>query len=94
MKILFRPLRGSLSESMSESKSFNSLKELFEFLCDFYSDSGLRPFDISDLYISYYCYDDRIDWDTYSVCTSRFFNDYYCFNGLKPQICGFLTFKD
>ena len=54
----FRPHRGSLSDAMKEvseiEPSMETLKQLL-----ILSDEKLE--------IKYYCYDERIDWDTYIV---------------------------
>lgn len=91
MKILYRPQRGGLAEAMAEVKEFSTLKEMFEYIVKEGEEIYLRvPFGVSDLSIRYYCYDERIHWETYIVCTDRMFNEKYDY----PQAIGFCTFNE
>ena len=90
MSILYRPQRGSLDESLEEVKTFNNLKEMLEYCVEEHE----KAFDILDIYISYYCYDDRINWETYIVTTAKYgdedcIKEYGC-----PQAIGFCTFRE
>lgn len=88
MKILYRPHCGSLSEAMAKAKEFISLEELFSYLVeDNKRRVGEKTFDLEEIYVSYYCYDERIDWDTYVVCI---INKEYRY----PKGIGYLTFKE
>ena len=89
MKILYRPNRSSLEEAMAEVVEFDSLLSLFEYLEKRFQNSV----SVSDLSIKYYCYDDRIDWDTYMVCTNRFGREDYIKKYKSSQSIGFITFK-
>lgn len=89
MKILYRPLCGGLAEAMEKVKKFDSVKEMFEFLVEHHD----HAFEMNNLYISYYGYDSRIDWDTYIITTSRYANEDYTKKGYPPQAAGYCTFK-
>jgi hypothetical protein len=89
MKVIYRPLCGGLAEAMGKVKQFNSIKEMFEFLVEEHN----HAFEISNLYISYYGYDNRIDWDTYIITTSRYASEDYIKKGYPPQAAGYCTFK-
>lgn len=89
--ILYRPQRGTLSEAMEEVKQFNSIKELFEWLVKDNTIKRKKAFEIEDIYISYYCYDERIKWQTYIVCVGRYFEEDYLKKYHSPQAIGFMT---
>lgn len=90
MKILYRPQRGGLAESMAEVKEFSTIKEMFENIASEWKEPcGRAPFSIEDIYIRYYGYDSRIDWETYLVCAGRMLNKKHNI----PQAIGFCTFK-
>lgn len=83
--ILYRPQRGGLKEAMAEVKEFASLKDMFESVAKEHDGA----FELEDMFVSYYCYDDRIDWETYIVTTIRYGEEQYDY----PQAVGFCTFK-
>ena len=85
MTILYRPHRGTLADAMAEVKEFSSIKEMREYLAQDHKNA----FDISDIVISYYCYDDRIGWETFIVTVTRYYNEKYT----HPQSIGFCTMK-
>lgn len=85
MEILYRPHRGSLSDSMSCIKTFLSVDDLIFYLVSQYENA----FSFHDVVIKYYCYDERIDWETFSVSVKRFYNQIYD----TPQIIGLFTTK-
>lgn len=89
MKVIYRPQRGGLDEAMKEVKEFSTLKEMFEYLVENEQIGKHKP-KLDDLYISYYGYDERIDWETYIVCDGSYYNckKYGC-----PQAIGYCTFK-
>ena len=94
MKILFRPQRGSLNTAMSELKEFDSVKTMLDYIVSNSEEMyGKAAFRINDLYIQYYGYDERIDWETYIVCTGRMFNNNYMERHNHPVAIGFMTFK-
>lgn len=88
MRILYRPQRGTLAEAMAEVKEFSSVKEMLEYLAEDHE----KAFDISDVYISYYCYDERIEWETYIVMVTRYYEEDYLKEYQSPQAIGFCTF--
>lgn len=62
-----RPAGSSLpiDEAMNNVKEFNTKKEFLDWLKDtWYAEC----FDLNTITSRYYCYDDRIGWDTYVVC--------------------------
>lgn len=58
----YRPHRGTLDESMNEAIEVEDFIELSEIL----------NIDIKDMSTKYYCYDDRIDWDTFLLIVKDF----------------------
>lgn len=91
MKIIYRPQRGSLADAMKEVKEFTTVKGMFDYIVKQWTNACDRaPFGVDDLSIRYYCYDDRIDWETYLICTDRMFKEKYDY----PQAIGFCTFKE
>jgi hypothetical protein len=90
MKILYRPQRGGLAEAMKEVKKFSSVKEMTEYLVEYHGNA----FDASDVYISYYGYDERIGWETYIVTVSRYYDEDYLEKYHCPQAIGFCTFVE
>lgn len=89
MKVLFRNHKGTLSEAMAGLKQFDSIKEMLEWLVQ----EHRGAFKLEELYISYYCYDSRIDWETFIVTTSRYGNEDYIKLYNHPQAIGFCTVK-
>lgn len=87
MKVLYRPQRATLDEAMEELKEFDSLKECLEWIVK--DADGLLTLD--RLFIAYYGYDERIDWETYIVCDG---SEEICQEYGSPQGWGFLTFKE
>lgn len=86
MKVLYRPQCGGLAEAMSKLKEFSSLKELLDYLIKEYKGA----FNYDSIFVYYYCYDNRIDWDTYVICISE-----KCHRKrLNPKGIGFLTFAE
>lgn len=85
MTILYRPHRGTLADAMAEVKEFSSIKEMREYLVQDHK----KAFAVSDIVISYYCYDDRIDWETFIVTVKRYYNEKYT----HPQAIGYCTMK-
>ena len=84
-RVLYRPQRSTLDEAMAEVKEFPTLKDCLEYVGkDF-------EIDIRDICISYYDYDDRIDWETYIVCDCR---EETLKEHQSPQALGFLAFKE
>lgn len=91
MKVVYRPQRGGLEESMREKKEFDSLKKMLEWLPTQQEQCGNKnAFDIRNLHISYYCYDERVGWETYIVTTDRFYDAKFD----RPIAIGFMTFKE
>lgn len=89
MKIKYRPHRGTLAEAMAELKEFSSIEEMFNSIrCD-----HPNAFAFSDIYISYYCYDSRIDWETYVVSVGKYCGENYMEKYKHPQAIGFCTFE-
>lgn len=89
MKILYRPQKGTLDEAMAEVQEFKSIKEM----CKDLVRQHRSAFVVSDVYISYYGYDDRIDWDTYVVAVGRYSDENYMEKYHRPQGIGFCTMK-
>ena len=89
MKILYRPHRYTLDEAMAEVQEFKSIKEMCEYLVRQYESA----FNVSNVYISYYGYDDRIDWETYVVTVGGYGYENYMEKYHSPQGIGFCTMK-
>lgn len=89
MQVIYRPLCGGLAEAMEKTKTFNSIKEMFEYLVEWHD----HAFEIQNIYISYYGYDSRIGWDTYIITTSKYANEDYIKKGIPPQAAGYCAFK-
>lgn len=56
-KVLFRQHRGSLSDSMKTVQQVKSKKDI----------KRIIPYEVKDINIVYYAYDDRVGWSTYIV---------------------------
>lgn len=89
MRVVYRPVGGGIAEAMGKSRDFSSIKEMFEFIIEQHG----HAFELKDIYLSYYGYDYRIDWDTYIVTTSRYCNEDYIEKGICPQAVAYCTFK-
>lgn len=86
MTILYIPHGGgTIDEAMEEVEEFSSIKEMCEYLVQ----DRKNAFDVSDIVISYYGYDDRIDWETFIVTVTRYYNEKFT----HPQVIGYCTIK-
>lgn len=85
IKILYRPQRATIDESMQEIKYFESIKDMAEYLSEFWDCA------VDDIYVSYYCYDGRIGWETYVVTIGETEKENYCKQYGCPQAIGFMT---
>ncbi len=90
MKVLYRPQRGTLADALSEMKEFASVDEMFEYLMKDHK----QAFNKNEIYISDYCYDNRIDWQTYIIAVGRYFDKNYLEEYHCPKAIGFCTFKE
>lgn len=89
IKYLYRPVRSTLQESMLLCKSFDSLDDLLNYcVLSHKTDLGFS-FLFDDLSFHYSSYDDRCDWETYHICSKRYYDEKY----EHPQCVGYLTFK-
>ena len=93
MKILYRPHRGSLEESMECVKEFNTLEDMINWICEDSEFCGKEMFRVEDINFSWYCYDERIDWQTFIVKTNKYGEENYLEKYHTPQAIGFMTFK-
>lgn len=67
--IIYRPHRGSLNDSLQESKVFDNYGELFKYIVM----SWDNLFDTSDIRLLHIDNDTRIGWNNvFYVCTKRF----------------------
>ena len=81
--IIYRPQRGLLSEAMAEKKEFSSIKEMLNYLVKEHK----KAFDINDISITYYAYDERISWETFIVTVAKYRDEIF----EHPQAIGFCT---
>ena len=93
MKVLYRPQRGGLDESMEELKEFAAVEDLLNWLCEDSEICGKKMFEVEDINFSYYCYDERIDWQTFIVTINKWGEEDYLEKYHSPQAIGFMTFK-
>jgi len=59
---LFRKHRGGLDDSMQTVREVNSISDIIDYLNE---DKFFPP--VTNLECRYYCYDDRIGWDTFII---------------------------
>lgn len=78
------PIRSSINESIAQSIPVKNVEEAKQILVDVFSRFGKEPFYISELHVTSYCFDRRIDSFTYKICADRFFKEKYDY----PQIVG------
>lgn len=62
--MLYRDHKGSLADSMQTVIEVNSKQDIIDHLNSWWNKLG---YNIYSVIIEYYCYDDRIGWDTYIV---------------------------
>ncbi len=91
--VIYRPHRGSLSDSLKEAKEFESFDELKKYLLEYYKGlvPGLVPFQLDDIVIDDedMCDDERCGWhDARYVCVKRLFEDDYMQMYGTPQCIG------
>ena len=86
-KVYYRPNCSTLADALVRQKGFPSIKEMAEYLA--------KELNIAkgDVYISYYCYDERIKQDTYIVTIERVGKENYCKKYGCPQAVGYCTMK-
>lgn len=85
MKVLYRPQRSTLEESMKDLEEFSSLIDMFQYLAEKHD----YAFWSKDVVLQYYCFDERISWHTYAVCVRRYGGEDYIKLYGSPQIIGF-----
>ncbi len=68
MKIKYRDHRGSLDESMKTVQEFETKQDLVKYL----KENCVVPFYGYNLRMDHYCFDKRINWDTYIVTIKGF----------------------
>lgn len=89
--VIYRPIRGELlDECMKHAKCFNTVKEMLEYI----EKESHGAYTINDIYINYEGYDERIDWDTFYVCTGRYGKEDWLEKYGCPQCIGHCTFKE
>ena len=64
--MLFREHRGTLAESLKTTKNFQTKRELVDYL------EKLFEIPLNDLVCEFYCYDDRINWETYILTKKNY----------------------
>ncbi len=84
-KVIFRPVCGQLTEGMARQKSFSDVCEMLDYIVELHEDAFRRE----EIHLIYYCYDPRIDWETFLVAVDRLYNEKYEY----PQAIGYCTFK-
>jgi len=66
--IKFRFHRGALADSLETLVQFSNKDELYNYIIQWlYSLPGNKVITHDDIAVKYYCYDSRINWDTYLV---------------------------
>lgn len=90
-RVLFRPIRGGLRESMQEVKEFDSLHSLLDYLVISSIGVGKGNFSHEDLYVSYYGFDTRIKWDTFIITSLHFGGEKF---DCPQAVCGYCAFND
>ncbi len=86
MKVIWRPVCGSLAQAKEMMHEFESIMFMFDFLVDHYD----QVFDRSDLALIYYCGCPDLGTDTYLVMT-RCWGDEDLRDGPVPV--GFVEFE-
>ena len=92
MKIIYRPHRGSLSQSIREARIFNSEEEMKAWIVEEWAKPfGYKLFNIEDIVIDKEeINDNRIYWkDTRYVCIKRCGSKFYSY----PQCIGMCATK-
>lgn len=89
MRIVYMPHRGGLFESLEDSRVFFDIKDMFEYIVL----QRENAFSIRDIYISHYCYDDRIKTEQYIVCIGKCLGENYLEKYKHPQAIGFCSFN-
>lgn len=84
-KVIYRPHCGGLAEAMGKQKSFDDVCEMLDYLVETYDNAFCRE----EIHLTYYCYDDRIDWETFLVTGDRLYSQ----KEHGPEVIGFCTFK-
>lgn len=84
-EVIFRPACGLLSEAMSKKQSFSGVCEMLDHVIKLHDNAFARE----EIHLTYYCYDSRIDWETFLVTVDRIHNERYD----VPQAIGYCTFK-
>ena len=96
--IIFRPVRGSLEESMKECKKFDNVEEMKKYIVmkwkEQYRHLGKEPFTVNDIVIdeSVVYHDTWTGWkDTKRVCINRLGTKDFLKEHGKPQCIGMCT---
>lgn len=89
MKIIYRPQRATLEESLKASMEFSSIDEMLSYL----TYQNYFNFTCSDIYISFYCYDKRINENTFVISIGRYGKTNYLKKYKCPQAIGYCSFR-
>ena len=93
MKVLYRPHCETLTDAMELVKEFNTVEDMLNWICEDSEICGKEMIAVEDINLSYYCYDERIDWQTFVVTVNKWGNENYLEKYHCPQGIGFMTFK-
>lgn len=95
MKILYRPHKLLLSESMAELRKFDTVCEMLDWIVSNEKEIyGRDMFSKTDINFTYYCYDERVDWETFIVTVNKYGNENYLDKYNHPMAIGFMTFDE
>lgn len=77
-RVLYRPVRGGLDQAMAECREFTSPVEMLTFIRDQYNSYFHKEVTLKEFSIHYYCFDDRINWQTFIICDPEGHPDGWC----------------
>ena len=93
MKVLYRPHCETLTDAMKLVKEFNTVEDMLNWICEDSEICGKEMIAVEDINLSYYGYDERIDWQTFVVTVNKWGSENYLEKHHCPQGIGFMTFK-
>lgn len=66
MTIKYREHRGALQESLDTAREFSTLKDCLQYVKSTWENNAV-PLEFRHIIIAYYCYDERVKQELYSV---------------------------
>ena len=89
MKIIYRPHRSTLKQSIEEQREFSSIEFMFAYIAHQYN----FAFSMHDIYISFYYCDERTKEHTFLISVRKYGKLNFLKKYKSPQAIGYCIFE-